>query len=66
MSGAFGAPAARPQQGPPARSGRSRTVIITAAVLLVFAIAVSGFASFWTERLWYKSVGYVGVFGTVL
>ncbi len=66
MSGAFGAPAPRPPQEPPARSGRSRTLIITAAVLLVLALAVSGFASFWTERLWFKSVDYVGVFGTLL
>ena len=37
------------------------------ALALIFAfMLLSGFASFWTERLWFASVGYRGVFTTLL
>ena len=65
MSSMFGAESAR-QEEPPARTGRSRTVVITASVLVVLFITLSAFSSFWTERLWFKSVGYSGVFTTLL
>ena len=54
------------QQEAPVRSGRSRTLFITASVLVALFLALSGFASFWTERLWFESVGYSSVFGTML
>ena len=39
---------------------RSRALIITAAVLVVAFLGLTAFASFWTERLWFQSVGYSG------
>jgi uncharacterized membrane protein (UPF0182 family) len=51
---------------PPGRSGRSRTLIITAAVLVVLFLSLTGFASFWTERLWFKAAGFGSVFQTLL
>ena len=50
----------------PARPGRSRALVITAGVLVVGFLVLTGFASFWTERLWFDSVGYAGVFSTLL
>jgi hypothetical protein len=55
-----------PQQEPPQRSGRSRALIITAGVLVGLFILLTGFSTFWTERLWFDSVGYSGVFSTLL
>ena len=66
MSGMFGAESSARQEEPPARTGRSRTLVITASVLVALFLALSGFASFWTERLWFESVGYSSVFGTLL
>ncbi|UUZ58198.1 UPF0182 family protein [Nocardioides sp. B-3] len=48
------------------RPGRSRTLIITAAVIVVLFLGLTGFSSFWTERLWFKSVGFGSVFQTLL
>jgi uncharacterized membrane protein (UPF0182 family) len=52
---------------PPARSGsrRSRALIITAVVLVLAFLGLSTFASLYTDRLWYKSGGYPGVFSTL-
>jgi uncharacterized protein len=49
---------------PPARSGsrRSRALIITAVVLVFGFLALSTFASLYTDRLWYQSGGYSEVF----
>lgn len=67
MSGMFEQQPRRPQPPPPpGRPGRSRALVITAAVLFVGFIALTAFASFWTERLWFQSVGYSGVFTTKL
>ena len=46
--------------------GRSRTLIITAAVLVVLFLGLTGFSSFWTERLWFKAAGFGNVFQTLL
>ena len=67
MSGMFeGDPGPREETPPPGRSGRSRTLVITAAVLVVLFLGLTGFSSFWTERLWFKSVGFGSVFQTLL
>ena len=55
-------PAARPTSPP----RRPRALITTVAVLIIGFVLLSGFASFWTERLWFRSVGYDGVFTTLL
>lgn len=49
-----------------APSGRSRALVITAAVIVIGLVALAGLASFWTERLWFQSVGYSGVFSTLV
>ncbi len=51
----------------PARSSRRPgALVITLIVLVVLFMVLSGFASFWTERLWFKSVDYSEVFTTLL
>ena len=57
-------PAPRPAAATPQR--RPRALITTAIVLVVGFMLLSGFASFWTERLWFSSVGYTEVFTTLL
>ena len=47
-------------------SRRPGTLVITAIILIVAFMLLSGFASFWTERLWFRSVGYSEVFTTLL
>ncbi|MEW1860750.1 UPF0182 family protein [Streptomyces sp. NPDC088194] len=59
-----GAPAPRFTVGRPSRS--ARTLLVTVAVLALLMIAFVIFAGFWTDLLWYRSVHYSSVFGTVL
>ncbi len=66
MSGMFGAEPASEEEAPSGRPGRSRTLIVTAVVMVVLFLALTAFASLWTERLWFKSTGYSSVFGTLL
>lgn len=67
MSGMFDAESERQEEPPSSgRSGRSRTLVITAAVLVVLFVGLTGFATFWTERLWFASTGYGSVFSTLL
>ncbi len=47
-------------------SRRPGALVITAIVLILAFMLLSGFASFWTERLWFRSVGYSEVFTTLL
>lgn len=47
-------------------SRRPGALVITAIILIVAFMLLSGFASFWTERLWFRSTGYSGVFTTLL
>ncbi len=54
-----------PRPATPA-SRRPGALVITAIVLVLGFMLLSGFASFWTERLWFRSVGYSGVFTTLL
>lgn len=52
--------------GPPRRSGRSRALIITAVVLVVAFFSLSTFASVYTDRLWFRDLGYGDVFSKLL
>jgi len=45
---------------------RSRALLITAGVLVVGFLALTGIASFWTERLWFSSIHYSSVFSRLL
>lgn len=45
---------------------RSRALLWTAVVLAGLFVAFTGFSSFWTERLWFESVGYGGVFSKLI
>jgi uncharacterized membrane protein (UPF0182 family) len=45
---------------------RSRALLITAGVLVIGFLLLTAVASFWTERLWFKSVGYGDVFTRLL
>jgi len=52
---------------PPARTGRrSRALLVTGVIVVVAIFALTGFASIYTDRLWYQSAGYGGVFSTLL
>ncbi|MCF6379891.1 UPF0182 family protein [Nocardioides KLBMP 9356] len=53
-------------QRPPTGSRRPGALVITAIILVLAFMLLSGFASFWTERLWFKSVDYGEVFTTLL
>ena len=45
---------------------RSRAMLITVGLLVVLFLAFTGFSAFWTERLWFSSVGYQKVFTTLV
>jgi hypothetical protein len=45
---------------------RSRALLITAGLVVVGFIALTGIASFWTERLWFDSIGYSSVFSKLV
>ncbi|QKW11131.1 UPF0182 family protein [Streptomyces sp. NA04227] len=47
-------------------SRRVRTLLLTLGVLAVLAMVFVMFAGFWTDWLWYRSVGYSSVFTTML
>ena len=49
---------------PPRRRGR--TLLPTVAVLVVLLIAFSIFTGFYTDLLWFRSVGYASVFTRTL
>ncbi|GAA1937460.1 UPF0182 family protein [Nocardioides hwasunensis] len=53
-----------PRSAAPSR--RPGALVITAIILILLFMLLSGFASFWTERLWFGSVGYREVFTTLL
>ncbi|CAM3540084.1 UPF0182 family membrane protein [Nocardioides zeicaulis] len=55
-----------PPRRPTPGSRRPGALVITAIVLVVGFMLLSGFSSFWTERLWFRSTGYSGVFTTLL
>ncbi|NYD41054.1 UPF0182 family protein [Nocardioides panaciterrulae] len=49
---------------PPTRSrpGRSRALVITAVAVVLAFFVLTTFAGWYTDRLWYRSVGFGGVF----
>lgn len=47
-------------------SGRARALVITAIVLVVLFILFSSFTGIYTDRLWFKSLGYGEVFSKML
>ncbi|SEF84907.1 hypothetical protein SAMN05216223_102240 [Actinacidiphila yanglinensis] len=59
-----GRPAPRFAFGRPSRG--TRTLLITVVVLAVLMVALVMLAGLWTDLLWYRSVHYSSVFGTVL
>jgi uncharacterized protein len=61
MSGLFDGEASRERRATE-RPGRSRALLITAGVIVVGFVALTGLSSFWTERLWFDSEGYSSVF----
>ena len=61
-----GGPAGPGGPRPGATSRRPGALVITGIVLVLAFMLLSGFASFWTERLWFDSVGYREVFTTLL
>ncbi len=68
MSNPFDGPS-RPAPRPAAAATppkRPRALITTAIILVFGFMLLSGFASFWTERLWFSSFGYTQVFTTLL
>lgn len=65
MSDIFGTPRNRPE--PSGGVDRRRKVLVpTLITLAVLMFLGSIFTSVWTDRLWFKSVDYSGVFTTVL
>ncbi len=66
MSAPFDTPRPATPPRPPSSSRRPGALVITAIVLVVGFMLLSGFASFWTERLWFRSTGYSEVFTTLL
>lgn len=56
-----------PERPAPERPGRrARALVITGGVLVVGFFLLTAFASIYTDRLWYKEVGYGQVFSTML
>lgn len=62
--GSGGPSGPRVRVGQPSR--RAKTLLITAGVLAVLAMLFVMFAGFWTDWLWYRSVGFTNVFSTQL
>ena len=64
MSDIFGTP--RPRQPRPPAGRRQKVLVPTLITLAVLLFLGSIFTSVWTDRLWFKSVGYGDVFRSVL
>ena len=50
----------------PRRISRARILLFVVVGVIVTIFLVTMFASLYTDRLWYSSVGYSGVFDTML
>ncbi|KRA37968.1 MULTISPECIES: UPF0182 family membrane protein [unclassified Nocardioides] len=56
-----------PDRPAPERPGRrARALVITGVILVVGFFLLTAFASIYTDRLWYREVGYGQVFSTML
>ena len=51
---------------PPAQRGRGTKIIIIVAAILILVIALSILKGFYTEWLWFSSLGYGSVYATIL
>jgi uncharacterized membrane protein (UPF0182 family) len=51
---------------PPEPPRRSRALIITAVILVLGFFALTTFSAFWTDRAWYRSIGFGSVFSTLV
>ncbi|MBW8751806.1 MAG: UPF0182 family protein [Propionibacteriales bacterium] len=67
MSDFFNDEPEEPRRPVPLReSRRPRPLVLTLIVMAVLLIGFSIFAGIWTDRLWFNSIGYGGVFTTLL
>jgi uncharacterized protein len=68
MSGLFddGGTSGDPRRVPSGAPHRSRALIGTVVVLVVAFFMVSVFTGVWTDRLWFRSLGYSAVFNKML
>jgi uncharacterized membrane protein (UPF0182 family) len=66
VSGTFEEPPAPPVRTKRPASRRPRALVPTLAIVVAVVVAYSVFVDFWTERLWFGSVGYTSVFTKVL
>ncbi|WP_238993315.1 UPF0182 family protein [Nocardioides caldifontis] len=67
MSGLFDDEPTPPRRtAAPARPRRSKVLLVTGALLIVLFFMLSAFTGVWTDRLWFESVGYSGVFTKTL
>jgi uncharacterized membrane protein (UPF0182 family) len=57
-------PRDEPAEHPPSR--RSRALVITAIVLVLAFFALTTFANFYTNILWYRDIGFGGVYSRLL
>ncbi|MDQ3155432.1 MAG: UPF0182 family protein [Actinomycetota bacterium] len=64
MSDIFGTPRPRPQN--PRAEHRRKVLVPTLVTLAALLLMGSIFTSIWTDRLWYKSVGFSDVFSTMI
>ena len=64
MSDIFGTPRPRPQN--PRAEHRRKVLVPTLVTLAALLLIGSIFTGIWTDRLWYKSVGFSDVFSTMI
>src|SRR6187549_3798017 len=65
MSELFGEdPRDAPAERPPSR--RSRALVITAVILVLAFFALTTFANFYTNVLWYRDIGFGSVYSRLL
>ena len=66
MSDIFGTPGRPVPPRGPGFDRRRRVLVPTLVTLAALLFLGSIFTNVWTDRLWYRSVGYGSVFSTVL
>jgi len=64
VSDIFGTPRPRPQN--PRAEHRRKVLVPTLVTLAVLLLVGSIFNTIWTDRLWFKSVGFSNVFSTII
>lgn len=66
MSDIFGVPPRPNPRGGPSFDRRRRVLVPTLVTLAALLFLGSVFTNLWTDRLWFRSIGYGAVFSTVL